>query len=295
MLQGEGLFPQISPDIASLQVSDLTNDEFNALAGALVQYYENVDYRFSPDVTPNIAVMEKIGVPGIATSLKAIPAEPISTPTGQDGGKDVAILKIEGNNLPTVPLGDENTLGPLSNIIAIGFPGIVSEAFTTDMTPSVEPSVTEGQFSGFQDTALGFKVIQTSTPIQGGNSGGPAVNASGYVVGITTFTLVDPATGERAPGFTYLEPVSIVKDFLRRINVQPQESEFTRLYRQAWTEYSQQHFKDALDTMVQLSRISPANPYVQSFMSTLQQKVSGSQNQTITTTSPAQNSSTATR
>jgi hypothetical protein len=103
-----------------------------------------------------------------------------------------------------------------------------------------------------------------------------------------------PAQKQYVTGLTYLEPVSIEKDFLRRINVQPQESEFTRTYRRACTEYSQQHFKDALDTMVQLSQISRANSYVQSFMLTLQQDVSGSQNQTIAT-SPSQYSSAATR
>jgi outer membrane protein assembly factor BamD (BamD/ComL family) len=75
-------------------------------------------------------------------------------------------------------------------------------------------------------------------------------------------------------------PISIAKDFLNRINVQPQESQFTKMYRQALIEYDQQHYKNALDILLQIDRISPGNPYVQRFMSLSQQQVSAGHDET---------------
>jgi serine protease Do len=76
-----------------------------------------------------------------------------------------------------------------------------------------------------------------------------------------------------------LIPVSIVKEFLSRINVQPQESQFTKMYRQALIEYDQQHFKNTLDILLQIDRISAGNPYVQRFISLSQQEVSAGHDQ----------------
>jgi hypothetical protein len=45
-------------------------------------------------------------------------------------------------------------------------------------------------------------------------------------------------------------------------------------------EYDQQHYKNALDILLQIDRISPGNPYVQRFMSLSQQQVSAGQDQT---------------
>ncbi len=270
------LLPQYFPDLASLEV---TRDEQVGLTTAFLRYY--LANSQITDIQQQILVQVRLSVPGVLTSTRPVLAEVIPAATGQSNGKDVAIIKIEGSNLPTVPLGDETSLRSLDDIIAVGFPGSVDIGVSgTDISEQIEPSVTEGKFSGPQPSAFGFDVLQTSTPISHGNSGGPAVNASGNVVGIATFGTINPITGQEESAFNFLMPVSIAKDFLSRINVQPQESQFTKMYRQALIEYDQQHYKNALDILLQIDRISPGNPYVQRFMSLSQQQVSAGQDQT---------------
>ena len=110
-------------------------------------------------------------------------------------------------------------------------------------------------------------------PIAHGNSGGPALDSSGRVVGIATFGSIDPSTLQETPGFNFLVPVSIVKDYLNRANVQPAESQFTSMYRQALTEYSAGNFQESLNILQQINALSPNNPYILNYIVRAQQGV----------------------
>jgi len=107
---------------------------------------------------------------------------------GRDPQTDLAVLKIDGTNLPTVPLGNSSQLRVGEWVVAIGnalaLPG--------------GPTVTEGVVSatgrdeqepGAQQGTVGptlYDLIQTDAAINPGNSGGPLVNMQGEVVGINT-------------------------------------------------------------------------------------------------------------
>jgi S1-C subfamily serine protease len=105
------------------------------------------------------------------------------------------------------------------------------------------------------------------TPISSGNSGGPALDISGRVVGVATFGVVDPITGEASQSHNFLVPVSVVKDFLNRANVIPSEGAFTQMYRQALIHYSAGRYNEAIDILQQVNNISPNNPYVLDYIS----------------------------
>ncbi|NBA95402.1 Do family serine endopeptidase [Pseudomonas sp. R5(2019)] len=96
---------------------------------------------------------------------------------GTDPRTDVALLKIEGNNLPIVKLGDSNKLKVGEWVLAIGSPF------------GFDHSVTKGIVSAKgrtlpNDTYVPF--IQTDVAINPGNSGGPLFNMDGEVVGINS-------------------------------------------------------------------------------------------------------------
>ena len=94
---------------------------------------------------------------------------------GADKRTDVAVLKIEATNLPTVRLGDVNRLRVGEWVIAIGSP------FDLDNT------VTAGIVSAkARDTGDLVPFIQTDVAINPGNSGGPLINLRGEVVGINS-------------------------------------------------------------------------------------------------------------
>jgi S1-C subfamily serine protease len=97
-----------------------------------------------------------------------------------DDRKDIAIIKIPGFDLPTVPLGN-------SNDIQIGEPVLIA-----GNPLGLQGSVTTGIISSIRDdpSAGGFKVIQTDASANPGNSGGPLVNRQSEVIGIVTFKIV---------------------------------------------------------------------------------------------------------
>ena len=97
---------------------------------------------------------------------------------GSDEKSDVAVIKIDGQNLPTLPLGDSGTLEVGEWVIAIGNPFGLTETLTFGIV-SAKGRNTVG-INDYED------FIQTDAAINPGNSGGPLINLEGKVVGINT-------------------------------------------------------------------------------------------------------------
>lgn len=94
---------------------------------------------------------------------------------GVDKRTDVAVVKIEGNNLPRLTIGDPSRLRAGEWVIAIGSP------FGLDNT------VTAGIVSArARDTGDYLPLIQTDVAVNPGNSGGPLINMRGEVIGINS-------------------------------------------------------------------------------------------------------------
>jgi S1-C subfamily serine protease len=107
---------------------------------------------------------------------------------GASTQSDLAVVKIDGKNLPVAELGDSDALGVGDQVIAIG----------NALGLEGEPTVTSGIVSGL-DRVLqepnGTNIpncIQTDASINPGNSGGPLVNGAGQVIGINT-AIADPS------------------------------------------------------------------------------------------------------
>ena len=156
----------------------------------------------SPDgyiVTNNHVIDGAVDIRVTMTDRRILPAKLI----GADPLTDLAVIKIDGVNLPSVPLGDSTQLHPGQTVLAFGNPlgfrftvtrGIVSALNRPN--PFAADRRSPGQF------------IQTDAAINPGNSGGPLVNAHGEVVGINTF-LVSETGGFSGMGFAI--PAQIVK------------------------------------------------------------------------------------
>ena len=98
---------------------------------------------------------------------------------GYDESNDVAVLKIDAENLTPVVLGDSDQLNVGDNVIAIGNPlGELTFSLTSGVVSALDRSVT---FS----TGQTMNLIQTDCAINSGNSGGAMFNMYGEVVGIT--------------------------------------------------------------------------------------------------------------
>ena len=100
---------------------------------------------------------------------------------GTDPVTDVAVIKIQANNLPTATVGDSNQLKPGEWAIAIGNPLGLDNSVTTGIISATGRSSAQ---VGVSDKRVEF--IQTDAAINPGNSGGPLLNASGQVIGMNT-------------------------------------------------------------------------------------------------------------
>ena len=117
---------------------------------------------------------------------------------------DLALLKVEGHDLPTLPLGTNRPVHPGEMVFAVGSP----EGLRNSVTMGVVSSVWRQP-----DPDQPMVYIQTDAPINPGNSGGPLVDLDGYVVGLNTFTLSKSGGSEglgfaipaRIVGFVYQE------------------------------------------------------------------------------------------
>ena len=98
---------------------------------------------------------------------------------GVDERTDVAVLKIDGKNLPTVKIGDPSKLRPGEWVIAIGSPF----GFENGVTAGIV-SATARSMPGPETNYAQF--IQTDVAVNPGNSGGPLFNLQGEVVGINS-------------------------------------------------------------------------------------------------------------
>jgi serine protease Do len=107
---------------------------------------------------------------------------------GADPQTDVAVIKIDGTNLPTAPFGDSDQIKVGDTVMAFGNP--FGQYFT----------VTRGSVSALGRSGMGIEgfenFIQTDAAINPGNSGGGLVNIHGQVVGINTAIL----SGNSGPG-----------------------------------------------------------------------------------------------
>ena len=134
---------------------------------------------------------------------------------GTDKRTDVAVIKIEAQNLPVAKLGDSNRLKNGQWVMAIGNPF----GFAVDNS---EPTVTVGVISALHRFLpdIGKRgrsyddLIQTDAAINPGNSGGPLVDLDGEVIGVNT-AIITAGGGYQGIGFAV--PINKVKVILKRL------------------------------------------------------------------------------
>lgn len=124
---------------------------------------------------------------------------------GSDAATDVALLKVEATDLPSIPLGDSDQLRLGEWVLAIGSP--LGESLRGTITAGIVSAKGRSMPSNSQE----FKIesfIQTDAAVNPGNSGGALVNKMGELVGINT--AIVSQTGSYS-GYSFAVPVNIVK------------------------------------------------------------------------------------
>ena len=124
---------------------------------------------------------------------------------GTDEETDLALIKIEGDDFPTIPVGDSDALKVGEWVLAVGNPFNLTSTVTAGIVSAKARSLGMGQQTGKQSIE---SYIQTDAAINQGNSGGALVNARGELVGINS-VLYSP-TGAYS-GYGFAIPASIMK------------------------------------------------------------------------------------
>lgn len=168
-LSAEALFKQASPAVARVVVRDrlareqgLGSGFFVSADGRMVTNHHVVDSAYSAYVV-------------LSSGLNL----PVQGVLALDADADLAVLKVDGRGLPHLTLAARGHTPPVgSRVYAIGNP----QGFTNTLS--------EGLVSGRRAVTPGLSLLQTTAPISAGSSGGPLLDATGRVIGVTTFSLV---------------------------------------------------------------------------------------------------------
>ena len=129
----------------------------------------------------------------------------------RDPINDVAVLKIEGENLPFIELGDSDQIEPGESVIAVGNPlGEFHDTISAGIVSGLSRYISA--YSGVSQEIAHLKgLIQTDAAINPGNSGGPLVDMEGKVIGINA------AMAENAQNLGFAIPINYAKKDLEEV------------------------------------------------------------------------------
>jgi serine protease Do len=138
---------------------------------------------------------------------------------GSDELTDIALLKIDANNLKSVQLGDSDSLIIGEWAIAIGNPlGL----FTISNQATATVGIISGINMDFGQKRSGRvyqNMIQTDASINPGNSGGPLINSIGEVIGINTFIITGDSYSQGSIGIGFAIPINSVKAIIEDLKL----------------------------------------------------------------------------
>jgi hypothetical protein len=124
-----------------------------------------------------------------------------------DKARDIAIIKVHGQNFRALPLGNSDRVQVGEEVVAIGSP------------LSLESTVSNGIVSGIRTAEdLGGRFLQVTAPISPGSSGGPLFNMTGEVIGITTLYI------KGGENLNFAIPINDAKQLLLKPAAQPAQS-----------------------------------------------------------------------
>lgn len=120
-----------------------------------------------------------------------------------DERRDLAVLKVSGFSLPTLALGNSDSVHVGTEVVAIGSP------------MGLENTVSTGIVSGRRTEPRGFKLIQISAPASTGSSGGPVLNREGRVIGIAASQF------RSGQNLNFAVPINYARGMLAEVDGEP--------------------------------------------------------------------------
>ena len=214
---------------------------------------------------------------------KGTPAR-ILTSTGF-ANTDVAVLQVNGTNMPTVSLGDTAAnLQSGDDVTALGFPGTSRDSLQTGVT---QPNKVFGKVSNIRPQGTS-NLIEVDANIEPGMSGGPVIDQAGDVIGLISFSTVQ-SSGES--GAKYLRTIDDINAALASAGVTPARGPVDDAFSAAMELYWANHFTAAVPALQRVLDVYPGHPLATQTLADAQAKVGTTDDVPVAAPSPASSSS----
>jgi len=232
-------------------------------------------------VLPTAKVTVQAQVFVLASNGSRIKAEvkkytsPVSAEPGTPSVRDLALLQIPGESFPVLRLADSRVVQIGDPIHIIGFPGVLLAHELLNESGSMEASVTNGAVSGFKQDKSNNPLIQTDAPAAWGNSGGPAVDNRGAVVGVLTFVSLAPGPeGGIIQGFNFIIPSDVVRAFVQGTSVNVEApGKFNPIWFEGLRAFFTDDWKGAERQFLQADNVLPGMPDVKRMLGDARDKI----------------------
>jgi len=165
-------------------------------------------------------------------------------------GRDAAIIKVKIDNAPALPIGDSTRSQVADQIVVIGYPGVADLRELLDEKSQLQATVTEGTVSSLKHATSGEQILQISAPITHGNSGGPALDMKGNVIGLATF-------GTDVQGFNFLVASATLQDYVKKEKLAPKPSKTLDQWRTGLEHYWADEYTAAIENFREVETLFP--------------------------------------
>jgi S1-C subfamily serine protease len=154
---------------------------------------------------------------------------------------DTAIIHVDLEDTPSIQLGDSSAVASQDELIIIGFPSngdlnIDNNGKSTHPNPSTgffTSSLNKLDVSAIKQTKNGAPLIQIGGNVEHGDSGGPALDRNGNIVGVASFV------GTEMPSGTgFLQASETAQDMIKDLKIDTKPGAFQKAWRQAFKAYA---------------------------------------------------------
>jgi len=280
---------QISTDIlAKCQQNISPTDVYNG-------YLNNPQLYTATYAPPQISAWLDTSYNGSYTESTVLNSKtyPISIKAESSFSKnDVAIVHVPLTDTPSINVGDSNAVSPTDKLTIIGYPGNGDLAgFLSQEKPTnfLTSAVNDIYVSAIKTNDNGGTLLQVGGNVEQGDSGGPALNANGEIVGIVSFGIgvSDP---NQVGQTRFFQASSSVTPLISQANVNVTPGVFQTRWRQALTDYADtaaNHWHKAADELSSLNQDYPNFRGISSYIDYAKQQAAVEKT-TTTPTSPLQ-------
>jgi S1-C subfamily serine protease len=172
-------------------------------------------------------------------------------------GKDVAVIKIEVKNAPTLLLGDSESVKLQEHLTVAGYPGS-GDSRVLNVKSSREATIDSATVTSTnKQTDDGTPILQISSPsVNHGSSGGPMINDEGKVVGLVTFG-GNRVNGQEVPGVGFAFTSNTIKEFMNQSGCENVQGPGDKLYREGLELYWDGYYSHAIEKFEAVKRLTP--------------------------------------